>query len=437
MKENILSILNELSSNNSRNFKLEVLRKNKNNGTLQKVMFLANDPLTQFYIKKIPEYTKNDNRIIDRISLETALEMLSDLSERKVTGHAGIDFLKTILASLPSDDSEVIERIIGGDLRCGVSTATINAVWPKLIRVYPVLLASGYSQKLIDKMKFPAISQLKLDGMRFNAIVKNGVCELKSRSGRDIFIQNNELYQEFVDMAKGKNVVFDGELLVVDPENNDTILERKTGNGILNKAVKNTQSESEGACVRATVWDAIPYENFVKGIDKTPYETRLMWFVGHTKRLVQVVESVMVFSQEEAWEEFNLALSLGQEGTILKSIDHPWEAKRSNHLIKFKGELECDLVVTEWNEGAGKYKGILGALTATSSDGKVSVNIGSGFSDEQRKEITRDGIIGKIISVKYNARITDINKENHSLFLPVFIEIRYDKDSADSSKDIK
>jgi hypothetical protein len=44
--------------------------------------------------------------------------------------------------------------------------------------------------------------------------------------------------------------------------------------------------------------------------------------------------------------------------------------------------------------------------------------------------------LGKIVAIKYNARIKNKSGEE-SLFLPVFVEIREDKDSADSSKEVK
>jgi len=79
--------------------------------------------------------------------------------------------------------------------------------------------------------------------------------------------------------------------------------------------------------------------------------------------------------------------------------------------------------------------GRLGALVCESSDGVIRVNVGSGYSDEQRDEYTKK-VIGKIVTVKYNARIKD-KSGVESLFLPVFIELREDKDKAESSKSIK
>jgi hypothetical protein len=63
--------------------------------------------------------------------------------------------------------------------------------------------------------------------------------------------------------------------------------------------------------------------------------------------------------------------------------------------------------------------------------------VGTGFSDADRAGITADNSVGRIVSVKYNARITDKTSSVASLFLPVFVEFRNDKSVADSSKDIK
>jgi ATP-dependent DNA ligase len=117
-------------------------------------------------------------------------------------------------------------------------------------------------------------------------------------------------------------------------------------------------------------------------------------------------------------------------------MDSPWEDKRAKHQIKFKGELECDLKVVGYEEGTGKYVGKLGALVCESDDGIIKVKGGSGFNDENRESIKKQDVIGKVVAVKYNARIRS-KHEVESLFLPIFVEIREDKDKADSSGSIK
>jgi ATP-dependent DNA ligase len=328
----------------------------------------------------------------------------------------------------------VIEKIIQKDLRCGVSVSTANKVWPNLVMDYPCMLCSQYEQKLVDKIKWPALVQLKMDGMRFNAIIRNGTVEYRSRNGKELNLLGN-LDKDFIILSQGVECVFDGELIVSDK---GVILDRQTGNGILNKASKGTISDLEAHKIRATVWDVIPYNDFISGVCKVPYSTRinsLELMLERKPEKVSMVQSNVVNTIDDANVLFETYLADGQEGIILKDLNGIWEDKRTKSQIKFKGELECDLKCVGIQAGTGKYEGMMGALLLESEDGTVKVSVGSGFNDDHRTNIG-DEVIGKIIAVKYNARITNKQGEQ-SLFLPVFLEVREDKDTADLNKDIK
>jgi hypothetical protein len=426
----ILAILDKLASNNSRNFKIETLTAYKNDELLKTVIQLALDPFTNFYQRKIPAYTPAQSNQADTLS--SVIPSLAMLSTRQVTGHAAIEYLTKLLSSLTADDAQVLERIVLKDLKCGFAASTTNSVWPGMISEYPVMLCSQFDQKLVGKFKWPAAVQLKMDGMRFNAIVRDGKCEFRSRNGKEVNLLGC-LEQEFIHIADGKSVVFDGELLV---ESTTGVADRQTGNGILNKAVKGTISIKEAALVRATVWDMIPYDKFISGSDSTPYLVRY----GRLESLalptkIRLVEHTIVQDYEEAEIIFKRYLDQGQEGIILKDLNGPWEDKRAKHQIKFKGELECDLKIVGLQEGTGKYAGMLGAVLCESADGIVKTSVGSGFSDDQRKTLGPE-IIGKVMAIKYNMRIRNKQGEE-SLFLPIVLEIREDKTVADSSQDIK
>ena len=440
----ISTIFDSLAADNSRLAKEAILTENKDNKELLRTIKLALDPLIRFYIRKIPAYNKKAK---GSRTLAWAMDTIqNEFATRNVTGNAAIELLTNVLESLYEADAGVIEKIIKKDLRCGVSEATANKIWPNLVSTYPVMLASGFDQKLVDKIKFPAYCQLKLDGMRFNAIVRNGTVEYRSRNGKELNIPSKLFSDALLKLADlyGADYVFDGELLVVDSAGKP--LDRKTGNGILSKGVKGTMSDKEASMVRVTLWDAIPFTGFQAGVYKTPYNERFMELmqnvdflkgvstIGH---LVDIVWTKEVNTQLEAQNIFEKFLADGQEGTILKSKTNIWEDKRSKEQIKFKGELECDLVVVGWEEGTGKNVGRLGALVCESSDGLIQVNVGSGYSDEQRKEYTKKYTNGKIVTVKYNARIKDRGDGVERLFLPTFIEMREDKNEADSSKRIK
>lgn len=428
----INSILNELASNNSRLFKEELLNKHKDNLILRQVVFLALDPFTQFYQRKIPSYLTPP--VEHQETLSWALDSLKVLSSRKKTGNAAIEHLTMILCAVSADDAKVIERIIEKDLDCGVSESTANKVWPSLIHEFPVMLCAKLDDKVIDKMQWPAYAQLKLDGMRCAIIVKDGKVDVRSRNGKEIQVHGH--FDYFADFAD--NMVFDGELMVKDL--NENFLDRKTGNGILNKCVKGTITAPETSFIHIVLYDVIEHQHFINGVWNTPYSVRYEKLIdlcfGKASSCSLVLNNI-VKNLEEAETVFKDMLAQGQEGIILKNLKGIWENKRSKSLVKFKAELDADMEVIGWEEGTGRLEGKLGALTVASADRKIIVNVGTGFSDEQRAEFTKEATLGKIAAIQYNARIKGKNSDVEKLFLPVFLEIRLDKDSADNSKDFK
>jgi len=418
----IYNILEECASDNGRLFKIDVVDKNKDNELLKSVIIAALDPYTQYHIRKIPEYETASTQQ----TLWWGLDELKRLSSRELTGNAGIEHLRNILSSLMSDDAEVIERIIAKDLKCGIHKSTVNKVFGKgFIETYPCMLASSMNEKNFKNIKFPAIVQTKMDGMRANIIIdEDGKVDVRSRNGKQIDLHG--LFDETFNIV---GAVVDGELIVLDADG--AILDRKTGNGILNKAVKGTISEDEASRVRMTAWDIIPLEDFRAGKCDMPYDERMRaLYVIDRDDKISIVDDFLAVDMEMVRMFFQEALADGQEGVIVKNTDSIWEDKRSKYQVKMKVELEVDLLVTGWNEGSGKIKGLMGSVTCTTADGGVEVNVGSGFNDEDRKMLPED-IVGKIITVKYNEVIQDKNCNTKSLFLPIFVELRLDKDKAD------
>ena len=126
-------------------------------------------------------------------------------------------------------------------------------------------------------------------------------------------------------------------------------------------------------------------------------------------------------------------MALGLEGTILKDPDAIWEDTTSRKQVKFKLEVTVELECVGFTAGKGKRASTFGAMMLRSSDGKLTVNC-SGFKDKDLEEINlnRDDYENTIICVKSNA-MTKMRKDGHgSLFLPVFVEQRRDKDEADT-----
>lgn len=465
---------NMVATNPSRLFKIEQLTLHKDDKMLQQIVFLALDSMTNFGIKKIPQYVAKTPATAT-MTLEQALQELVHLSTHEYRGLASVQFLSNVLSSVSAADASIVENIITKDLRCGVNTVIANTVWPNLVCDYPVMLCSNSEPKLVERFKYPAYVQLKMDGMRFNAIVnKHGKVDIRSRSGKEIqllgvfdatFRALAEITFRIAGSTTGLNeCVFDGELVVVD---NNGIMERKIGNGILNKATRGTMSAAEAAMVQATLWDVIPYQAFTQGQCDMPYSQRfnVLSRAIHTLKQVavastasasakdkhgaplqtttthnriQLVEHTVANSLAEVNALFETYLEQGQEGIILKDPAGIWENKRSRHQLKFKGELECDLRIVDIIRGTGKFIGAVGALACESADGKLAVNVGSGFTNAERLSLMQNWVasIGKIATIKYNSRIKD-KHGNESLFLPIFVEIRDDKSVADTIDNIK
>ena len=436
----IYDIIQELKETSAKNGKIAILQREKDNELLKRVIVATYNPYVQYYIKKIPDYAPNR---VATLSLDSALDSLSQLTERKVTGNAAIEYLTKLLENVNEYDAEVLARVVKKSLDCGMTESTANKVWPKLVPTYPCLLAKSVDEKTIKRMTWPAYSQLKADGMRINAHVHNGAVTLRGRSGKTVDLLG-ELDADILALAAvtqypESNIVFDGELVV--EANDGTIMDRKKGNGILNKAIRGKISQAEAAQVRIRVWDVIGRTAFRNERDDLPYSQRFRYVSEAVEAAdvsrVDLIETIEVADIGEAQKHFKAMLKRGEEGTLLKSMDHAWEDKRSYGLLKFKAIKDADLRVIDWIEGTGKYVGKLGALVCQSSDGKVEVSIGSGFSDAQREEFTREATIDKIVEILYNERISDKSRPDvDSLFLPRFVELREDKTVANSSKEI-
>jgi ATP-dependent DNA ligase len=418
-----LQILHQLEAASGRIEKEAILKAHATDPVFKEVCRLTLDPLVNFYIKKLPE-AGVAREGTDTWTLSEALESIkTHLATRALRGNAATTHVHRLLTCLEPDDREVLRRVLGRNLKCGVSEATVEKIWPDLKLTYPCMLVSPLDSK--TKIKFPCVVQTKMDGMRFNAHVQNGHVAFKSRAGKELDLARLPIEADFQKLPDG---VYDGELLVAN-------CDRKTGNGILTKFQKGTGTPAAGRDIHAMVWDVIPVADFAKGSCSVGYIQRFRILSGALKAerptsIILVQTWLDVSSIEEVQEIYKEQLSCGEEGVILKDPQGPWEDKRVKHQVKMKAELEADLRVTGFLAGSGKYEGKIGSLLVESADGKVKSAVGTGLDDEERS-CDPSEFLGKIVAIKYNALITDKKTGAKSLFLPVFVEVRDDKTTAD------
>lgn len=420
----ILNILNELSSTSSRLEKEKILKREIDNELLKRIFYACYSPDLTYWIQKTPPIIYNPHVMTLSVALD---RVLNRIATREVTGNAAIELYQALLSSLPADDAEVLRRIVIRDLRCGVNTPTINKIWAGLIPTYELMLAETDPKRLV----FPCYVQNKFDGLRcLITRTQNDEIILRTRNGNQI--TSLSVMEPYLKEVIHPGETWDGELVCYA---DGKPLSRKISNGILNKAIRGTIRPTEAELVVYNCWDSIDQTQTI------PYRYRLeklnSRFVGGTNAKVYPVKTDIARSIEDIEIMFAKALEEGEEGVIAKNIGSLWQPKRTYDLVKYKAEITCDLIVVGWEEGNGKNAGRTGALVCETSDGKVRVNVGTGFSDAQRIEFQRNKPIDRIVELRYNSRISKRGGGIDSLYLPRFVKIRYDKNEANSSEDIK
>lgn len=105
--------------------------------------------------------------------------------------------------------------------------------------------------------------------------------------------------------------------------------------------------------------------------------------------------------------------------------------------LKMKLKMQLDLRIVGFNEGEGKRKGSLGSLQLESACGTLKVNVGTGIREKDAEWTFKtiwermQELIGKVVTVECNDIVFEKRTGEPSLFLPVFIEFRFDKNTCD------
>lgn len=446
----ILSILNEIQKTSSTLSKKAILEANKSNEVLKKVLKMALEPSIVSGMKKMPD--RSESAV--SIDLSTALISLQEgIYTRKYTGHAGRDFVSNIFGSVTEDDMEVLKRVLTKDLECGASDKIVNSVFGKgFIKDEPYMRCSLVDDKTIRnitsfKTHGYAVSEVKMDGQYLNHTVINGNLTCSSRNGkiydflgsRDLDMAQLAAVIQAKDSRFNSGVVFNGECLYM--ANDGSIESRETGNGIIQKAGKGTMSDAESMRVVFVLWDVLPYENFQDGLwDVTREERRTILEDAINEvgtEFVRMVEYKKVLDIGEAFDYNNDLMLRGEEGSVLKCESGIWKSHTSPKQLKMKLKMQLDLRIVGFNEGDKKRKGMLGSLQLESADGVLVTNCGTGIKEKDTEWTfqsiwdNREELLGKVVTIECNSLTVDKRTGQKKVFLPVFIEFRFDKDTCD------
>ena len=430
-------IIKLIESSNSRLFKESIIleQMKKGNDIFFKGLSFAYNKLLTFGVKQLPVAEKNGQGL-DWIEFSKICEKLI---KRELTGYAARDQIIILKDKSYKDEWNFFyRRILQKDMRCGLSERTVNNVAKKnnyeqyVIPVFSCQLAQDcelHKKKLNGKKSL----EVKLDGVRaVTVIYPSGKIDMFSRNGKELNNFNHikdEISKTFNISSIKEALVLDGEIVSDDFQTLMKQIHRK----------KSSQNKD----AKLFLFDLLPLEYFKKGIYEKSYFSRIeelkkiheRFFVQ--SQIINIIDSVNVDLDTEKGEiefkNFNKnSIINGYEGIMIKDPESFYECKRSTTWLKSKPFIEISLEVKDYEEGTGRNKGKLGAIIAEGidEDKNFKTNVGSGFTDLQRKEFweDKDKLIGQIIEIRADSISKSQDGENWSLRFPRFKSFRgFDK----------
>ena len=389
---------------------------------------LCYDAMITFGLKQIPEKTDEDGSGLDRDSFSL---IVTGFVNRSFTGNLARDTVANMMKTATKAEwNGWYRRILIKDMRAGFSENTVNKVVEKqyphyAIPVFSCQLAhdsANHEEKVVGKK----IIEVKLDGVRVITIVyPDGRVDQFSRNGKEL-VNFPHVKEQLAKIAKGftEPMVLDGEIMSGSFQDLMKQIHRKSS-ATANDAVLN-------------LFDALPLAQFETGESATTQEVRSEWLKTWFEANEATLPNVTVVAQETVdldtdegqvrYKEINtMAIAGGYEGIMLKDATAGYKCKRSVAWLKLKPFIEVSLAVTAVEEGTGKNIGKLGAFVCEGvDDGRdIVVNVGSGFSDDDRAAYwnARDEVVGKVVEVRADA-ITQNQDGTYSLRFPRFLRFR-------------
>lgn len=277
-----IEILEQLRATNSSNEKLKILKENKDDLILPRLLKMVYDTVAFNYYtspKSLdmrlvgidqPRFPCNLSHVLDQLEY--------NLCNRNYTGNAAREFMVDLMRRCDNSMRILIVQILDRDLRLNLGRTQINKVWKDLIVKPPYQRCSIYGEKTAKKINYPAIIQLKADGMAIFVNIQEGFVECYTRSGESFKLDSLQHLKENKDLI---GYTIQGEFLIEGES------ERSKSNGLLNSLIKyrngenKTLDEEQAKIIEDRivyqVWDIISNEDMQSSSSKlggTPYKDR-------------------------------------------------------------------------------------------------------------------------------------------------------------------
>lgn len=435
--------IRRLQSSDSRTHKEDVLKQAlelDSLGSYEAGVFLSllkacYDPFVTFNVKQVPTTVNLTDRPNPWDEFNV---LLTNLYTRALTGNAARAAIQNLSLLFDSDNWNLFcAPVIQKDLKAGISEKTINKVLGKTRYAVPTFNCQ-LATSCEDRPEMSGLKRLepKLDGVRvLMFITRTGYCSY-SRNGK-IFENFNHIETQIMNSLQfmagswprgNDGFVLDGEVVSQSFQQLMTQARRKT----------NVQADDS----IFYVFDIIPIAEFSSGLYRQPLTERLN-LLKNTLKFIDTDRLPNVRSLPSITVDLDIAeghdqldryardcVAEGYEGIMIKDLSAPYKCNRNTNWLKWKPVHDYDLQIVGVEEGTGKNRGRLGALICEGVDAgvQIRVNVGSGFSDEQRDEFwqNQSAVIGQTVAVLADA-VTKNQDGSYSLRFPRFKTFRTDK----------
>ena len=167
--------------------------------------------------------------------------------------------------------------------------------------------------------------------------------------------------------------------------------------------------------VPSSKWKEIRYNIFEVPNQEGNLTTRLLHVKPFESKYLHVIEQIKIRDALHVKTFNKKVLDLGGEGIVVRDGSIAYINKRTSKALKIKPFTDAECRVVGYTKGKGKYLNEMGALVCELSSTK-EIKIGSGFSDEERKN---PPLIGSLITFKYQG----FTKNGVPRF-PVYLRVR-------------
>lgn len=265
----------------------------------------------------------------------------------------------------------------------------------------PVQLVKHIDEVPESKLKWPAIVQVKEDGVCAIVIKHNNLIRMFTRTGKEMFYSGlyclnvQRLQNDFVYIAELINPKLSLEALsgLVNP-NRVEAWDTKTYELMLHNATLRYH-------------DIIKLSSFLMGRSVVDYYSRLSTLLDHVSA-AHVIPYTFVHSDPELQVYAAKQIASGKEGVVRKEIHAPWIAgHKGHHSTKIVRDIHVDLQCTAVKYGKpGKHQHWIAALEFVYGGKSFWADLGKGWDNEKRDYLTKGyeknkfNVIGQIFHVK-------------------------------------